>query len=201
MLIMALKYMLPVGSRIRCLYDKANDYAKHPHDIEYHGWLTRGIVDIRSILGYGGRISLIADTHLILLPGFETERAHGIIDSLQPDRLTIGHINPEESIRPEFAPVLENFTEQLTNYNPDWKIEHFQFSARDPIQTSYNLLARVNDSENTIVACLNTKLAMMGVIIAALANRNIQLVYSQPAKYNIKCLSAPSDEAIAFDVL
>lgn len=199
-LIMTLRHILPSGSRIYCLYNKASGYGESPKDKEHHGWLTQGIIGIRSILGYRGRVSLIADTHLILLPGFEIERAHGIIDTLQPNRLTIGEIDPGESIRPEFAPVVGEMNERLMNYYPEQKISHFRFSSRDPTFTADSLLKCVVESENTVVACLNTKLAMMGVIIAALSDQNIQLVYAQPVQYNLKSLSKPSDEVLAFEV-
>lgn len=200
MLIVTLRHLLPSCSRIHCLYNKASDYAKSPRDKEHDGWLTRGIVGIRSILGFRGRVSLIADTHLILLPGFEFERAHGIIDTLQPNRLTIGQIDPEESIRPEFAPVVGAMNERLVNYYSDLTISHFKFSSRNPIFTQKSVLECVLESENTVVACLNTKLAMMGVIMAALSNRDIQLVYAQPVQYNLKSLSEPSNEAVVFEV-
>ena len=200
MLIMTLRHLLPSESHIYCLYNKADGYGENSKDKEHHGWLTRGIVGIRSILGFRGRVSLVADTHLILLPGFEIERAHGIIDTLQPNRLTIGQIDSVESIRPEFAPVVGEMNERLVNYYPDQKISHFTFSSRDPVFTRRSVLDCVVEAENTIIACLNTKLAMMGVIMAALSNRDIQLVYAQPVQYNLKGLSKPSDEALAFDV-
>jgi hypothetical protein len=200
MLMMTLKHLLPAGCRIHCLYNMASSYGDSPNDREHHGWLTRGIVGFRSILGYRGRVRLIADTHLILLPGFEAERAHGIIDELQPNRLTIGQIELGESIRPEFAPVVGAMNQRLLNFYPDRNITNFAFSSRDPIITKRGVLGCVVESENTVVACLNTKLAMMGVIMAALSNRNIQLVYAQPKQYNLKGLSVPGDEVIAFEV-
>lgn len=200
MLIVTLQHLLPSDSRIHCLYNEASGYGESPKDKEHHGWLTRGIVGIRSILGFRGRVSLIADTHLILLPGFEIERAHGIIDTLQPNRLTIGQIDPEESIRPEFAPVVGEMNERLVNYYSDLSISHFKFSSRDPILTQQSVLKCVVESENTVIACLNTKLAMMGVIMAALSNRDIQLVYAQPVQYNLKGLSKPSNDALVFEV-
>lgn len=200
MLIMTLRHLLPRESRIHCLYNKATGYGENAKDKAHHGWLTRGIVGIRSILGFRGRVSLIADTHLILLPGFEIERAHGIIDTLQPNRITIGQIDSVESIRPEFAPVVGEMNERLVNYYPDQKISHFTFSSRDPVYTRRSVLEHVAESENTVIACLNTKLAMMGVIMAALSNRSIQLLYAQPVQYNLKGLSEPSDEALAFEV-
>lgn len=197
-LIMTLRHLLP-ATRIYCMYNKASSYGDSPKDREHHGWLSRGFVGIRSILGYRGRVSLIAETHLILLPGFESERAHSIIDALQPNRLTIGHSQPEQCIRPEFAPVAGELNEKLVNYYPDRNIAQLRFSSRDPGLTRDSILRSVSNAENTIVACLNTKLAMMGVIMAALLNKDIQLIYAQPIQYNVKGLSNPSDELIAFE--
>ena len=200
MLIMVLHHMLPQGSKIRCVYNKAEKYADPLKDGDLHNWLSRGIVDIRSVLGYRGRVSLVAKTHLIVIPGFEAERAQAIIEELQPDRLTIGKPSTDESFRPEFALLVEEIIERLKGYYPEKSIAHFTFSSRDPFRTEESLLKCLRAGENTIVACLNTKVTMMGVILAALSNRDIQLVYAQPAHYNLSCLSDPSEDLLVFDL-
>lgn len=200
MLMMTLKHLLHPKCTITCLYTTARSYAYGPKVGEHYGWLTRGIFNVRSILGFRGRVSLMADTHLILLPGFETERAHGIIEAVQPTRLTVGQISLGESVRAEFATHFDEMNERLESYYPDQQIAHVAFSAKDPFLTKTQILECVKSEDNTIIACLNTKLAMMGVILAALHDSTLQLAYAQPVQYNLRYLSETSDELLAFEL-
>jgi hypothetical protein len=201
MLVMTLKHLLPEGSRIFCVYNPAKSYGGIANREPHQAWLSRGIVDIRSILGFRGRVSLIADTHLILIPGIEIERAHCIIDALQPNRITIGYIESEESIRPELVPVVTAMHERLVNYYPDQRVSKLAFSAKNPVFTMRRILECASEDENCVVACLNTKLAMMGVVMAALRNRDIQIIYAQPVAYNVSELSEPSEEVLVFEIV
>lgn len=200
MLIRVLRFVLAPGSKITCLYLKAEHYAYEDTKSGKEGWLSRGIANIRSILGYRGDVSLLAETHLIVLPGFETERAHSIVDTLQPNRLTVGTIDAAESVRPEFAIKTAQMTERLENYYPDQNIQHINFSAKDPFFTRDNILKCCVAAENTVVACLNNKVAAVGVCLAAAANPAIQLVYAQPLEFNRENRSVPSSEVLVFEL-
>src|SRR5690606_11403252 len=88
MLIVALKHILPHSVGIRMIYTKVSDYPRDQTESGSVPWFSRGISEVRSILGYRGTVQPLAKTHLILLPGFETERAQAIVDALEPDSLT-----------------------------------------------------------------------------------------------------------------
>src|ERR1035437_1337580 len=57
--------ILKPQTKFTCVYNSARKY----------GWLSRGISDIRSVLGFPGNIIPSRKNHLIVLPGYETERA------------------------------------------------------------------------------------------------------------------------------
>jgi hypothetical protein len=48
-------------------------------------------------LGYSGTVSLSAETHLIIVSGFEYERAQEIVDAVQPTRVSLGHAIVEKN--------------------------------------------------------------------------------------------------------
>ena len=53
-------------------------------------WLSKGVKEIRSVLGFPGEILPSRKNHLIVLTGYEYERAKTIIDILQPYSLALG---------------------------------------------------------------------------------------------------------------
>lgn len=198
MLLVILHHDLPAGSSILCLYTTAKDYPEGPKGSEFDGWLSHGIADIRSVLAYRGNVSLLAKTHLILFPGFEVERAHSIVDTLQANRITIGEVAEGHSIQPHFMERCVQMTQRLEAYYPEQRLEHVPFSPRDPFWTRDQLLQRVRTDENTVVACMNSKVAMAGVCMAALACPSIQLIYAQPVSYNTRHCATPGGAILSF---
>ena len=199
MLLLVLKHDLPAGSSVICLYTGANDYpsiSKEGHE----GWLSHGIAEIRSVLGYRGKVRLMAKTHLIMLPGLETERAHSIIEALQPDRLTIGKLAPDECIQPHFSPKLHVMVEQLANYHPSRYLGFLNFSAKNPYFTRNQILQAIGTNENTVISCLNNKIAMVGVCMAIFTKPSTQLYYAQPLQYNLHDTTKSGGEIIQFEL-
>lgn len=200
MLIVVLKHVLSHGIEIRMLYTQAADYPRDEGPATSVQWFSRGISEVRSILGYRGSVQLLAKTHLILLPGFETERAQAIVDTLEPDRLTVGRIPHGESIQPAFAERALRMAQHIESCYPGRFMSYCEFSARDPFLTRDSVSKVIDGSENTVIACLNTKIAMVGTCLAALQHPAVQLIYSQPLKYNIGVATAASDRVIMFDI-
>ena len=200
-IILVLKHVLPAGSIIKCLYTAAGAYPTQTETTEARNWLSKGVADVRSILGYKGNIKLISKTHLIILPGFEIERANSIIESIEPDKLTIGTAEAKESILPQFSEIVDAIKYRIQSHYPDHNIHGMRFSSINPYTTCQNLLAITQPDENTVVACLNNKIAMTGACMAALKSTDIQLIYAQPMRYNT--LSSPSigSELIVFDLI
>jgi hypothetical protein len=193
-----LRHELPKGSVITAFYQRAMQYGRSRKG----GWLTEGVREVRTILGYSGTVSLSADTHLIIVPGFEYERAQEIVDAVQPSRISLGHAIAEKNVSPELNLDHESFLAKLQALYLGPSFDHFEFACLDPFKTRDSVLKLVeySSNRNLIVACLNTKLAMLGVCLAALTNRSIQLVYAQPISYNTKSYSEPSGEVVSFTI-
>lgn len=189
---------LVAGSVVIGVYHKASNYGRSATG----GWLSQGVREIRSILGYAGLVRVAAETHLILLPGFEFERAHEIIDAIQPKKISLGNVRSEDSISEQFHKALRDFVERSEAYYSGTTLDRIGFSSVDPYFTRDALIKRARSSErNVVVACLNTKPAMIGACLAAIDEPTIQLIYAQPISYNVGAYSAPSGNVIKFEVV
>ena len=77
-------------AEIICGYNNAKAYSSDKTDIESK-WLSRGIGEVRSVLGYPGNLKPSQDNLLMVIVGYEFERAARIIDAISPDYLSIGY--------------------------------------------------------------------------------------------------------------
>jgi hypothetical protein len=191
-LIGILRKILRQGTKITCIYNSAQRY----------GWLTHGISDIRSVLGFSGNIIPSRKNHLIVLPGYEVERAVHLFAAYEPNLLSIGYNSREESVDPKLFDDQMIFFKRLCSIYSAATVKQFQFSARDPFKTRNTILdyAKGFSEFNTILAPLSTKLSSVGACLACLENENIQLCYAQPMAYNIHDYSVPSNDVFAFDI-
>ena len=79
------------------VYTGAAEYFVSAKD-ESDRWLSKGVAEVRSVLGYSGSRDPSKKLHLIVLAGFETERAHKLIAVIEPAKLTVGVGDPSESV-------------------------------------------------------------------------------------------------------
>lgn len=70
-------------------------------------WLTKGVRDIRPVLGYSGLLSPSKKSLLVILTGFEEERIHTIINAFEPSNILLGHPNEHSSISPDLFKISE----------------------------------------------------------------------------------------------
>ena len=165
-------------------------------------YLSSSVVTIRSVLGYIGDISINKPTHLILLSGFEYERAMEIIDTIEPDFISIGYGGRDSSITQELHERNKKFTKKLAAYYSSEYINIFEHSLRDPVSVRQDILKLTDEKPryNTIIAPLNNKISTVGVALAATKNTNIQLIYAQMAEYNEASYSQCEDDCLIFDL-
>ena len=199
-LIYIARYRLEEGSRVTAFYHRAASYGR----TQKTGWLSQGVREVRSILGYSGQMRLSADTHLMLIAGFETERAQEIINTIEPTHLSIGTLGgsnlPAETDNPHNRP-LQEFIKLVRLYYANTQCDEFEFSTCDPIFTRDQVLKAARaSSQNLVLSCLNSKPAMVGACLAAMKYPIIQLIYSQPLYYNTTSYSEPSGKILFFDI-
>lgn len=184
---------------IEFVYTGAKEYC--PDVIDSRKWLSKGCKEVRSVLGYPGLLIPKKQSCLIILVGFEHERASGLIDKVDPDHLFIGcgitksaYVTSEMHIGPmkEFEAMHKSLLASRTN------VSTFEFSAKDIVSTLDSIKRIVEQTKeyNHIVVPMNTKISTLAVGMAALNDPSIQLCYAEPETYNFDNYSSPGDSVL-----
>lgn len=178
------------------LYTEADEYSFNT-TLEQK-WLSRGVVEVRSVLGFPGTMLPSKKLHLIIMAGFEIERATEVINRYEPSRLTIAYGSKDHSVSEKhhltnigFAQnILDNFLENSAQMDD---LHQLEFSCTDPFSTKSSLEIYINQfpNENIVICPLNTKVSTVGAALAALEMPNIQICYAQPAEYNVAGYASP----------
>lgn len=164
--------------------------------------LSSGLIQIRNVIGYLGKLKENKPLHLIVLSGFEHERAKDIIDMLEPDTISIGYGSPEQSISKTLQNKNDQFTKRLAAYYSDDNIKIFEHSLVDPFIAKNQILSIVDKikDHNIVIIPLNNKLSTVAVGLAAQENDEIQVCYSQMGSYNTTSYSEEIDECFIFNL-
>jgi hypothetical protein len=164
-------------------------------------WLTKGVKDVRSVLGYSGLNIPSQKSHLIILAGFETERAEKLVEFYEPTVLSIGHGDPLASIANSHFDLNRQFHRKLMDKYRD--VQTFTFSCADPSETQRAIEEQIAKfpAFNVILAPLNTKISTAGVAMAAMRNPAIQLCYASVTTYNERAYSSPSEDCYVFKLV
>lgn len=162
--------------------------------------LSEGVVQIRSVLGYMGDIDPNRPLHLVVLSGFEYERAKEMIDTLEPDFISIGIGSEDGSITDDLYKKNVEFSHKLIAYYSKDNVATFGHSLRNPYDTKLAVEKVILEKpdHNSVVVPLNNKLSTLGVGLATLSNPGIQISYSQMSSYNEYSYSTPLDEAYIY---
>lgn len=157
-------------------------------------WLSKGIQEIRTILGYSGFTDPTKEDHLVLLFGFESERTKRIIDEYEYKNVSLG-FGDNYTVEGHLKINYERHSKLIQEYPHSNK---FKFSLLDPLEAKKNILDYLNQPNfkdmNTVIAPLNNKISTIGAGLAAIENPNIQLAYAKPILYNIAGYSEPNED-------
>ena len=177
--------------KITFIYAAAKEYSVG--DPQAEKWLTKGVGDVRSVLGYAGKINPAKSLHLVILMGFEQERARKLINTFEPAKLSFGTGRKATSVNEDHYRINRFSFKNLAIRKEE--IEPFTFSCTSPNQTRKDLQRHlINYSEyNTVIATLNTKLSTLGVGLYCIENPEIQICYASANQYNIKGYSSADD--------
>jgi len=181
---------LPVSLAYTCAEEYGYDHAPEQK------WLSKGVREVRSILGYPGEVLPSRRTHLIVLVGYEYERASRLIEVFQPSALSIGHGLAGTATREKHQQANEHFHKLVkTSSSKYGKVSEFTFSCSDPIAAKTHIAGCIAGlSElNHVIAPMNTKLSTVGAALVVLENESVQLCYAQPVRYNTDDYSMPGD--------
>ncbi|MEW6747476.1 MAG: hypothetical protein AB1486_32495 [Planctomycetota bacterium] len=183
------------GDNVAIAYASAAEYMVNGEE-----WLSRGYGDVRSVLGYPGEMRPSLGEHLIVLVGFEGERAERLIRNYEPTMLALGHCKEFAAIAPHFHRKNLELHARLTQ---SWqRVGKFEFACDDPFAARDHILAEVGryPDHNPIVAPMNTKLSTVGAALATYAEPRIQLCYVPAREYNQRSYSEPGQTCFLYEL-
>ena len=180
------------------LYTTADDYSVG--DSDDRKWLSKGIGEIGSVLGYPGHALPSRKLHLIIMTGFEAERAERLIQEYEPSQISLGLGDKDDSIRPEHYRANELFHARLVEKYTN--VLQFAFSLSDSVKArdALRLQATKVSGHNTLIAPMNTKISTVGAALFGMEDNTIQLCYATAHQYNEKGYSSPGQECYYFSV-
>ena len=182
---------LGASSAIDFLYAPASEYSIGDQPIDK--WLSKGITEVRSVMGYPGGFAPSRDTHLIVLAGFEDYRTLSLIQELEPSLVSIGYGDSTEVGTDAHQVTNETKVNRIRSLVGG--VEAFVFSCYDALSAERKIreVVRRHRGVNTIVAPMNTKISTLGAARAALRDESIQLCYAQADIYNYRNYSRPGE--------
>lgn len=147
--------------------------------------LTEGLDRVESIPGFTGS-SINSENVLIVILGFEGKRSKEVFSSVEP-KFTYA-VNGFPSFQPGWHKI--SFEENLPFLEESGASEHLFFApAVDPFETR-NTISQIveeiesnNKNTNIIISPLGTKLQAFGVLLYALENKKIKIIYPIPSVY------------------
>ena len=172
---------------IICAYINAKEYGKD--ESTKHRWLSRGIANVHSVIGYPGAINPTKKTHLIIIVGYEAERAYSIIDEIEPHSISLGYCKAENST----AEMNREANEQYTNLVFEtsalyFDISKFEIKSNDVYSSAKIILEEIDkhSDKNVILVPLNNKMSTVASIIACYKRDNVQICYAKALEYNVQ---------------
>lgn len=203
LIFMAIADQLLKDAQIVYVYSNASIYASEK-DNSSERWLSRGIKEVRSVLGYAGDLKPLHKTVLIMMVGYECERAWQVIDSISPEELVITYNDASGSTdqtNGDANLLHANLLKDLAAYYQNPK--QYIIPSNNPFETEKkleNVISTIDPSANIIIAPMNNKLATFGAGMVALKRPEIQLCYAPAIYYNTSSYSVEGDSCYLFSL-
>lgn len=184
---------------LTCVYANTLDYSTE--DTVANKWLSRGLRDVRTVLGFPGDSLPSQKTHLVLIVGYEYERAYNIINAIEPHSLSLGYVEAEETSTEKNKDAnsyyLRLIEEMAISYD---EIERFTISCKNVEKTiiKLNKIIDAHNGENIVVVPLNNKVSTIAVAVTAFNNPKVQICYGQPVLYNENSYSIPGNDFFCY---
>jgi hypothetical protein len=165
------------------VYTEPRSYGKNGEDNQFV--FTQGLDRIEPIPGFTGSSKKSKDALIVIL-GFEGNKANEVFEEVNPD-ITYA-INGFPSFQSGWHQI--SFENNIRFLKDSQAYKNFVFSPSiDPFETKKQLIQTVNkinaDSSdyNIVISPLGTKMQALGVLLFAINNREIKVVYPFPSYY------------------
>ena len=176
------------------LYNPSDKYSNVSKDNFDQLWLSKGVKEIRTVVGYAGDFSPIKKDLLIVLVGFEAERSQVLIDNFEAECLYIGKAPKEESANEELASINELNFEMLLRNNPS--AQRFDFSCKD-IDFSIHAISEIvqahSSDYNIIISPMCNKISTLAAAAVTYKYPEVQICYAATNLYNTIAYSTPTN--------
>lgn len=166
------------------LYCNALEYSSG----EEKKWLSKGNKLIRSVLGYGGEINPLKKTHLIVIVGYEYERAIGCINMIEPNSLSLCYGRSDNSTTEKDKDANSRYLGLVEGMASSYKnLVTIEIPCDDPVSTMNVLIEDIekHNDDNIIIVPLNNKLSTLGIAMLASKYDKVQVCYSPALIYNV----------------
>lgn len=187
--------------RIQCAYLNASEYC--PDSAIEKKWLSRGCGDIHSVLGFSGMILPSRKLHLIVIVGYEYDRAFEMISAIEPNSMTLiyGESNSaltdkDKEANQIFNSLVQQMTFEFSN------VESIQVPCNDPqaVADALQKLYLEHSDDNVMVVPMNSKVSTVGVYLSMRDNDDVQICYAPAVVYNESNYSIPGKDCYLFDI-
>ena len=190
-------------TKVTCCYVNAKEYSIDSTKQE-DKWLSIGVGEVRTILGYAGTIKPSLKTHLIVVVGYEHERATKIIERLEPDTLSLGYGEASDATTEKNRGANKQFVDLIKEMSVYYEnVSEFVVPCNSPYNACKAILNEVNrigPDKNIIIVPMNNKISTIGVALACFQKKDIQLCYAPALIYNYLSYSVPGDKCYFFNL-
>jgi len=189
------------STKITCIYSSAKEYSVG--DDVNKKWLSKGIDEIRSVLGYPGIFLPYQKNHLFVIVGYEYERAISMINMIEPNVLSLGYGKSENATVEKDREANSQYFKLVMEMSASYpEINTFEVSCNDPYKTYENMENQIkkHKDKNIIIVPMNNKISTIGVGLLALRNERIQICYGPALTYNILNYSIPGSKCYLFEI-
>ena len=201
LMILKLFQQIPFKTKkLTLCYNPSKNYSSNSSKNIEKLWLSKGVRNIRAVLGYSGDFYPIKKLLLIVLVGFEVERAQIIIDNFEPSVLLLGKAPKEKSYNSELAIINELKFNKLKSLNPDSRLFEFSCIEFQPtIEALSSIIEQNSNNYNIVISPLNNKISTLAVAATVNKYPEVQICYASTNVYNINAYSSSSDDIYLID--
>ena len=196
MLLFFLRQNMRTCDGLELLYVPAREYSLGE---EGSGkWLSKGISGVRSVFGFPGKMKALRPTHMVVMAGFEFERAVEIVNICEPSFVSVGFGDRSEPATLDHQDLNEAVVERLSRVFGD--VGSFVFRAYDVTGARDDVIGQIGMRPdcNVVVVPMHTKISTVGAALLALEDEDIQLCYGPAKIYNVENYSVASESFVQF---
>lgn len=202
-LLICLKVLL-LNNRVQtitCVYINASEYC--PGVELKNKWLSQGCENIHSVLGYPGMLLPSQKDHLVVIVGYEYNRAFEMISALEPNSITLVYGEVNEAITEkdrEANSVFKQLIEQMAFEFNNIKSVNLPCNNPEKISEGLQELYNQHENDNIIVVPMNNKMSTVGVALSVRNNERVQICYAPAVVYNELNYSSPGKDCYIFKI-